>query len=74
MPPSHNCLYLLDNVVVWTDWLICLVSLPEGATDSVSEHRPMHRGVTMLLCEMFDVSRYGPHRGKLHPLFHGWSV
>jgi len=41
---------------------------------SFSEHSPSYHVLTLLLGEMLDVARYGPHRGKLSLLCQGSHV
>jgi len=70
--PSHSCLYLPDDVVVWNALSICHISPPEVAKGSFSEHWPLCLVLTLLLGEMLDVARNGPHGGKLRLLCQGW--
>ena len=42
------------------------------ATGSFSEHRPLYSVSTLLIGEMLEVARYGPHGGKLHLVYRGW--
>ena len=53
---------------------ICSIYPLEVANDSFSEHCPLYIVLTLLLGEMLDVARYGPHGGKLRLLCQGWEV
>jgi len=72
LPPSHSCLYSLDDVVVWISLLICCISRPGVGKGSFSENLPLYLVLTLLLGEMLDVARCGPNGGKLRLLCQGW--
>jgi len=68
LPPSHDCLHSIDNVVGATALPICLIGLPEGAKSSVSEHLLLKFALTLLLGKMLDVARYSQYGGMLRHL------
>jgi len=72
LPASHSCHHLRDAVVVLSALSICHICLPEVAKDSFTEQRPLYLVLTLLLGEMLDVARYGPHGGMLSLLCQGW--
>jgi len=72
LPPSQSCLYSPDDVVVWNALEICHIGPLEVAKGSFSEHWPLYRVLTLLLADMLDVARNGPHWGKLHLLGQRW--
>jgi len=65
LPPSRFCLHWLDDVGVWISWSIWHICLLDVVKGSSSEHRPLYLVVTLLLGEMLDVAKDGPHQGKL---------
>jgi len=65
LPPSHSCLDMPEDIVVWRALLISYIYLPVVAKGSFSEHWPLHFVLTLLMDKMMDVERYGPHSGKL---------
>jgi hypothetical protein len=72
VPPSHTCLYLLDAVIAWIGMLFRHICLPEVVKGSFSEHESLNVVLTLLLGQMLDVARYGPHGSKLRLLCQGW--
>jgi len=65
LPPSLSDLHSLDDVVMWTALSICRICPLQVKKSSFSDHWPLCRVLTLLLAEMSDVARYGPHGGKL---------
>jgi len=52
-------------------WRMC----PPGvAQDSYSDHWPLYPVFTLMMGEMLDVARWGPHGGKLRLSCQGWYV
>jgi len=72
LPTSHSCLYSPDDVVGWNASSICHICPPEVAKGSFSDHWPLYLVLTLLLGEMLDDARNGPHGGKLRLLCQGW--
>jgi len=72
--PSNTCLHSFDDIVVWNALSICHICLPVMAKGFFSEHWPLYFVLTLLLDEMLNVARYGPHRGKLRLLCFGWCA
>ena len=66
--PRLSCLYSVDDTVVGNASWICHICLPEVAKGSFSENWPLYLVLTLLLGEMLDVARYGPHGRKLRHL------
>jgi len=68
--------HLLDYLLSWMASSICCISPPEVAQCLFSEPWPLYLESTSLLGEILEVSRYGPHGGKLCHLCQGcyiWS-
>jgi len=63
LPPSHSCLCSLDDVAGRISATICHIYPPGVAKGSFSDHWPLYLVLTLLLGEMLDVARYGPHGG-----------
>jgi len=72
LPPSPWCLYLMDYDVIWIASSICWIYQLVVARCSFLEHSPLYYVLTILLCEMLDVARYGLHGGKLRLLCQSW--
>ena len=72
--PSHSSLHPLDDVVMWRALSNCRICLPVVPNGSFSEQWPFYFGLTLLIHEMSDVARSGPHRGKLPRWCRGWSA
>jgi hypothetical protein len=71
-PPGHFGLFSLIDFTEWNVSLICHNCPPEMVKGSFSEPLSLFLVLTLLLGEMFDVRRNGPHGGKLRRLGRGW--